>query len=85
VHRRSGQPGHAAGGAVGSGDFDGPSIACCRMVTETIFPRWVPIVVAVIVVLGLTAFVVGIVGAYIADEYMTPAASEHSFPPPRLN
>ena len=43
-------------------------------------PAGHPIVVAAMVVLGLTAFVVGLVGAYIADEYMTPASSEHSFP-----
>ena len=53
--------------------------------TQIIFPRCVPVVVAAIVVLGLTAIAVGLVGVYIADEYMTPAFSEHSVPPPRLN
>jgi hypothetical protein len=52
---------------------------------QIIFPRWVTVVVAAIVVLGLTAFAVGLVGVYIADEYMSPAHSEHSVPPPRLN
>ena len=66
-------------------DFDGPSIACCRIVTQIVVPRWVPRVVAAVVVLSLTAFVVGLVGAYIADEYMTPAYDEYSVPPPRLN
>jgi len=51
---------------------DGPSIACCRIMTQIVFPRWVTVVVAAIVVLGLTAFAVGLVGVYIADEYMTP-------------
>ena len=67
------------------GDCDGPSIACCRLMTQIVFPRWVPVVVAAIVVLGLRAFAVGLVGVYIADEYMTTAFSEHSVPPPRLN
>jgi hypothetical protein len=47
------------------------------------FPRWALVVVAVIVLLNLTAFVAGLVGVYIADEYVTPAFSEQSFPQPR--
>ena len=48
------------------------------------FPRWVLVVGTALLVIWLTALVVGLIGIYIADEYVTPAFSEQSVPPPRL-
>ena len=48
------------------------------------FPRWSLVVGTVLLVIWMGALVVGLVGIYIADEYVTPAFSEQSFPQPRL-
>jgi hypothetical protein len=64
-------------------DFNGPMIACWGIVTQKAFPPWVIILSAFIVLLSLFAFVLGLVGGYSADEYMTPAFSEQSVPPSR--
>jgi hypothetical protein len=48
------------------------------------FSGWPLIVITTIVLLDLMAFAIGLVGAYIADEYMTPAFSEQSVPQPKL-
>lgn len=61
----------------------GPSIACWRVVTQTALPRWALIAAVAIVVISLVAFALGLIVGYIADEYMTPAFSEQSVPPPR--
>jgi hypothetical protein len=53
------------------------------IVTERAFPPWVTILAFVIVLVSLWALVLGLVGGYIADEYMTPAFSEQSVPPSR--
>jgi len=37
-----------------------------------------------LVLLNLLGFVAGLIGSVIADEYMTPAYSEQSYPQPRL-
>jgi hypothetical protein len=39
---------------------------------------------AALVVLWMLVLALGLLGIYIADEYVTPAFSEHSVPPPRL-
>jgi hypothetical protein len=44
---------------------------------------WLVVVVTVVVVLDLMAFAIGLIGIYVADEYMTPAFSEQSFPQPK--
>lgn len=51
--------------------------------TQTALPRWALIAAVAIVVISLVAFALGLIVGYIADEYMTPAFSEQSVPPPR--
>ena len=48
------------------------------------FPPWALVVGTALLVIWLAALVVGLIGIYIADEYLTPAFSEQSVPPPRL-
>ena len=48
------------------------------------FPRWSLAVGTVLLVIWMGVLVLGLVGIYVADEYLTPAASEQSFPQPRL-
>jgi len=38
----------------------------------------------VLVTVWLSALALGLLAIYVADEYMTPAFSEQSVPPPRL-
>jgi hypothetical protein len=54
-----------------------------RRDTESFPPSWVIILTAFIVLLGLWAFVLGLVGGYLVDEYRTPSFSEQSVPPSR--
>jgi len=49
-----------------------------------VFPRWSPVVGAALLAIWMGALVLDLVGIYIADEYVTPAFSEQSFPQPRL-
>ena len=51
--------------------------------SEVFVPRWVVIVATLVVLFCLTAFLVSRVVAYIGDEYVSPAFSEHSVPPAR--
>jgi hypothetical protein len=37
-----------------------------------------------LLVIWMTVLVAGLIAIYIADEYVTPAVSEQSVPPPRL-
>ena len=48
------------------------------------FPRSALIVGTALLVIWMVALVAGLVWIYVADEYMTPAFSEQSFPQPRL-
>jgi hypothetical protein len=48
------------------------------------FSRGTLVVGAVLVTLWLSALVLGLAAIYIADEYVRPAFSEQSVPPPRL-
>jgi uncharacterized membrane protein YdfJ with MMPL/SSD domain len=61
----------------------GFAIACQGIVTQIVSRPWDLAVVAALVLLVLLLTVAGLIGAYVADEYMTPAFSEHSVPPPR--
>ena len=47
------------------------------------FPRWALIVGLVLLVVWFAALALGLVGIYVADEYMTPALNEQSVPPAR--
>jgi hypothetical protein len=49
-----------------------------------VFPRWSLVVGAALLAIWMGVLVLGLVGIYIADEYVTPAFSEQSFPQPRL-
>jgi hypothetical protein len=51
--------------------------------SDIVIPRWVIFVGTLIVLLGLTIFLGSLVVGYIGDEYLDPALSEHSVPPPR--
>jgi hypothetical protein len=51
--------------------------------SDIFVPRGVAIVATLIVLFCLTLFVASLVVAYIGDEYVQPAFSEHSVPPPR--
>ena len=51
---------------------------------EIAFSRSTLVIGSVLVVLWLASLVLGLLGVYIADEYVTPAVSEQSVPPPRL-
>ena len=62
----------------------GPLIACLTLVNRIAFPRWVLAVGTALLVIWMTVLVAGLIGIYIADEYLTPAFSEQSVPPPRL-
>jgi hypothetical protein len=42
------------------------------------------IIGSVLVTIWLSALVLGLIGIYVADEYVTPAFSEQSVPQPRL-
>ena len=55
-----------------------------KIVKSIVFPRWVLAVGMALLVIWMTAIVVGLIGIYIADEYVTPAVSEQSVPQPRL-
>jgi len=53
-------------------------------VTPIAFPRWALVVGVVFLATWMAALVMGLVGIYIADDYLTPAFSEQSVPQPRL-
>jgi hypothetical protein len=55
-----------------------------KIVKSIAFPRWVVAVGMALLVIWMTVLVAGLIGIYIADEYVTPAVSEQSVPPPRL-
>lgn len=49
-----------------------------------VFPNWSLVVGAALLAIWVGVLVLGLVGIYIADEYVRPAFSEQSFPQPRL-
>jgi hypothetical protein len=48
------------------------------------FSRGVLIGLTVLLLLNMTLWLVGLIGIYIGDEYVTPALSEQSVPQPKL-
>jgi hypothetical protein len=61
-----------------------PRLRGSKIVKNIAFPRWVFAVGMALLVIWMTVLVAGIFAIYIADEYVTPAVSEQSVPPPRL-
>jgi hypothetical protein len=53
------------------------------IMSDIVFPRWGVIVAALLVLFCLTVFLLSLVVIYIGDEYVDPAFSEQSVPPPR--
>jgi hypothetical protein len=47
------------------------------------FPRWVVLTLAVLLLLNMTLWLVGLVGIYVGDEHVSPALSEQSVPQPK--
>ena len=65
--------------------FDGSRIACSRIMRQIAFSPGGLAIVAAIVFFNLAAFAAGLVVIYIGDEYVTPAFSEQSVPPPLVH
>ena len=61
-----------------------PRLRRSTIMNRVAFPPWALVVGTALLVIWLTALVVSLIGIYIADEYVTPAFSEQSVPPPRL-
>ena len=50
--------------------------------SQVVVPRWIIVVGSIVVLLGVMVFLAALVVGYIGDEYVTPAFSESSIPPP---
>jgi hypothetical protein len=61
-----------------------PQLRVSAIMDRIAFPRPALIIGTVLIMIWMAAIAAGLVWVYVADEYMTPAFSEQSFPQPRL-